>query len=371
MAHVDVVTFCHGRDLRDRISADFHRYWGNAPVKLHLAEFGKREHTLRALSAARFETSTLVENSNVVSVLDKLGWERDDNLMLFDDIIFAPLMVKFGSNSILSPHDCMSSMFRAHLEHSLIPDLRKYVQFRLARLYEKRYFHHALLTHVISHRDRVCLEMINPQARFHVIPNADLQNPLVGGETPVDHDLMIWGDLSVSAISSGVKQIVSFLREDKGWLKRTRILMVGKVPLCSAKKILGDDLTELCEYAQWLEDESGMARSAKINVVPDLGGAGMKNRCINLLAAGKCLACLYLQMEGIEKASDTGAINAGGIRELLRKIKPALVSGSYQLIADAGKRIYEKEYNRGVITEQWREMIERSLWIRHGARDSQ
>jgi len=361
---VDVVTFYDDRGLRDKITAEFQLFWGDTPLNLHLVESGKKKHAVSALLAGRFESTTKVENSQLGNVLDSLGWDKHDRLMILDDIILAPLLEKYGKNSILSPHDCMSQLFKAHFLSSTITDIRKYVQYRLAQHYEKKYLHLALLTHVISHRDRVHLEKANPKARFHVISNADMLNPLARNELTAEFDVLIWGDLSVPTISAGVKKIIRFLEKDKECLKRLRIMMVGKLPLIRAKEILGYNFEGFLDYAQWLEDENGSKRTAKIYLIPDLGGAGMKNRCINLLAAGKCLACLYPQMEGIEKTCDRGSINAIEIEELLLKVKKVIASGSYQLIADTGKSIYEKEYSLGIITKQWREMIERTMSIK-------
>jgi len=150
-------------------------------------------------------------------------------------------------------------------------------------------------------------------------------------------------------------------------LASTRKILIGKVSKGEAEVIIGKNMMMQIEYSPRLEDESGHIRSAKIVLIPDIGGAGIKNRVVNVLSSGLCLACLLPQMEGVEAVADRGAINAVTVKELVERMAWALQTGKYKQIAETGQRIYHNYYNLDLNYRLWREMIERALAIRERA----
>ena len=119
------------------------------------------------------------------------------------------------------------------------------------------------------------------------------------------------------------------------------------------------------DYASRLEDNTGQPRSARIMVVPDIGGAGIKNRVVNVVSSGLCLACLLPQMEGVELLADRGAINALDMRELVDRISIALDLGDYARIASTGQALYHAHYSLDSNRRLWRALIERALSVRN------
>jgi hypothetical protein len=206
--------------------------------------------------------------------------------MILDDIVLAPLALRYGANAIVSPHDCMSAMFWSHFRMAgLAPGAVKYyLQYLTARRYERSYYHYALLVHVIGHRDRVQLQALNPRARYHIIPNTDLLNPGFSKSRPDSWDVMVWGDLRISSILQGVREFLSCISAIPGWVQEHKVIVVGRVGIAQARAMIGDGLLDRVEYAPMLEGEDGSLRQAGITVIPDLGGAGMKNRVVNILA---------------------------------------------------------------------------------------
>jgi hypothetical protein len=372
MTEVDLITFTAGSST-ERTLVEIQRFWGDRSVRIHALRLEPRSSGLSALLRGQFQLTTEFDRNKLAAKLEELNWSERNNLVIFDDIVLAPLAQAYGTNAIISPHDCMSEMFLSHFRH-LHPlsasRLRKYIQYRTARQYEQRYYQSALLVHVITQRDRVWLEAINPLARYHVVPNADLLNPGLVYDSNPEHDLLIWGDLTIAACAKGTRE---FLRQIRGatHLNRARIILVGKVPDDTAERIIGRDCMELVDYSPRLENEAGQMHTAKIFVIPDIGGAGIKNRVVNVLSSGICLACLLPQMEGVDTIADRGAINAVTMSELVNRIVDVLRTGQYSNIAKIGENIYKDVYSIEANRRQWRDMIERALSIRSANHDQE
>ena len=365
LTDIDLVTFTH-RDLREEIQLKVQEYWKDRPVKLHLIEYGHRANEIHALLAGRYQFGTMVEVSALSAVLDELDWSNSNNLLILDDIVLAPLALEYGRNAILSPHDCISKMSYSHFRFSA-PGLQKmkyYVQYRIARYYERTFYQHALLVHLVTQRDRILMEQINPNARYHVIPNAALLNPGFSKEKPDTWDILVWGDIRIGSIAEGVRKFLSLATQDRKKWVSLKTAVVGRVPLTEASRILGSDLLSDTEYVDYLEDLHGSVWQAKITVVPDGGGAGIKNRCVSVVSSGKCLACLYPMMDGIEKVCDRGAINANSLTELVVKVMRSLGEGTHQKIGEVGQIIFEQEYGLKSVERWWSELIQRAAAIR-------
>ena len=365
LTRVEVVSFVEER-RREEVELRFQEYWEGRVASSHWVAYGPRKSSLQALLERRFQFGTEMESSSLMELLDRLLRESPDRLLLFDDITLAPFLARYGENAIMSPHDCMSRMFSSHLQRRPLgwEAARLLLQSRIARRYEREYYHLALLTHVITQRDRIWLEEINPRARYEVVPNADLLNPGFSPSRPNGWDLLVWGDLRVGSILRGTK---TFLRELSRFSPgEGRTLVVGRVTEAEARGRLGEDLLSGVTYAPLLEDREGRVQHAKITVVPDDGGAGIKNRCVNILSSGKCLACLYPQMEGVERASDLGALNAMDHRDLVGKVRSVLADGSWEEIASRGQEIYAREYGAEANTQAWADMVRRAALLCHG-----
>lgn len=361
---VKVVSFVE-REKKVQCECTFNNFWKERVNGINWVEYGPQSSSLSAAISWRFKFGVQIENSYLHSVLDGLSWKSPDNLLIFDDIIFAPLMTRYGTNAILSPHDCMSKMFWSNLRGSKIKmgTVKYLLQGMIARHYESTFFNKALLIHVVTQRDRVWLEAINTKAKYAVVPNSDLLNPGFTGISQNNWDVLIWGNMGIRSISYGVKVFLDAARK-QGWLKQNTIMLAGRVAAKYAQKIIGEDLFSLVTYMPNLEDNNGKLQHAKITVIADVGGAGIKNRCVNILSSGKCLACIYSQMEGIEKACDLGAINATTLAELADRVKKALHEETWMKYAKIGQDIYKQEYSENVIQKLWANMVERAIMIR-------
>ncbi|MCB9121234.1 MAG: hypothetical protein H6640_16035 [Caldilineaceae bacterium] len=366
MTHVDLVTFADESCLEKTV-ADLHAFWGGRHIGSVQAITLQRETGwLGSLVRRQFQFTTVFDRKALAAKLDQLRWSDPGHLLIFDDIVLAPFAQSYGANAILSPHDCMSEMFRSHaqlLDFS-IAKLRKYIQYKIARRYERRFYSAALLVHVISQRDRIWMESINPAARYHVVPNSDLLNPGLVKDDLSPWDTMIWGDLSIAACAQGTREFLSQARQHPR-LAGARMILVGKVSRDVALNMIGRECMAQVDYASRLEDNTGQPRSARIMVVPDIGGAGIKNRVVNVVSSGLCLACLLPQMEGVELLADRGAINALDMRELVDRISIALDLGDYARIASTGQALYHAHYSLDSNRRLWRALIERALSVRN------
>ncbi|MGI9179356.1 MAG: hypothetical protein ACR2H9_02410 [Longimicrobiaceae bacterium] len=344
----------------------FRRFWSGSPVSLHLLEPGRQVGALEALRRGRFQTSISIEASGLGDRLQELDWEARENLVVLDDIVFAPLLPRYGRNALFSPHDCVSEMFRSHsrIAVSLRSALRYRVLQRIAQHYETEFYHHALLTHLVTERDRILLQGVNPGARYHVAPYVD--EGLRASSPPVlsyTWDVVIWANLAIPSSVRGTQAFLAAVATDPKW-RHIRLALIGRVPAANAEQALGRSSLSRLEYSPYLEDERGQIRHAKITVVPDIGGSGIKSRCLGLLASRKCVACLYSQMEGIQSICDSGAVNASSPEALAARVKAVLRAGLYEGIAAEGHEIYAREFDKAVLHRKWIDMVRRALVIR-------
>lgn len=367
VTRVDVVSFVEREKLEESECA-FAEFWHDHDVGIHWVAYGKQSNSLNAALTGRFQFGSRLKDPDFPILLEELDWQSSARLLIFDDIVMAPLLKRYGKNSILSPHDCMSKMCWSHFRSSPpgIDSIRYLLRSLISRRYERSFYHLSLLTHIITQRDRVWLEKINPKARYEVVPNSDMLNPGFSASAPNAWDVLVWGDLRISSIAQGTRAFLSTVAKDKNWLESIRLLVAGRVSTLTAQKIIGADLLSRVVYVPYLENDKGQLQHAKITVIPDVGGAGIKNRCVNMLSSGKCLACLYPQMEGVEKACDRGAINAITLTELVSRIKKALYMETWLSYAQIGKMVFERENNESANRQLWSEMVERAVAIRSG-----
>lgn len=365
--HTQVVTYANSeRDTT--VAASFADYWTSYGVHLvRVLPLATRRSVASSLVAHHFQTSTMLMSNRLHEVLEALDWRDPCNLLVFDDIAFAPLMPRYGCSAILSPHDCLSAMFLSHARSSGLTyaAASSYARYRTALHYERQYYHLPLLTHVVTHRDRALLQQINSRARYHVVPNGDW--------APIDTlrandprwDVMIWVDLSLQALARDTRRVLRLAKRSPLWDQTHRLIVVGRVPRSVAERILGSRTLSGVDYASRLESQDGKTVTARVILIPDTGGAGIKSRCVSVLAAGGCLASVYRQMEGLEKAQDLGAINASDHKRLLARVARALSDGSYREIAIIGKSIYDEHYGERAMRENWQHMVRRAVTLRH------
>jgi hypothetical protein len=366
MTDIDVLTFAD-ESAKQSVFQTLKDYWKDRPITFHIINRRNRSPWYKATIKRQFQFGATLDDDDLSGALGGMDWMNPGRLVLLDDIVLAPLARIYGRNAVLSPHDCFSEMFKSHfrLQPPSVSKLKKYFQYLTARHYESKYYHHALLVHVITHRDRVWLQDINPSARYHVIPNADLLNPGFVNDGKWACDIMVWGDFRISSCLHGTREFLDIVRGD-AYLSKVKLIVVGRVSKEEACKMLGDALFSSVTYYPNLEDESGRIRIAKVTVVPDIGGVGIKNRVVNILSTGLCLACLLPQMEGVELIADIGAINAVNMNMLIGAIGHSLRQETYTEIGALGRKMYQQEYGIDKIRQLWREMIERAMVVRKG-----
>lgn len=361
---VQLVTFAHPSE-KEKVSSALSSYWQpHNQVQLNLASVKTKSSILESILRQRFQFGLLLERSDIDWILKSLSWNSSDKLILFDDIVLAPLLMRYGRNALISPHDCISAMFRSHYQTVPLGKVKAklFTQYRIARFYESRFYQSALLTHLLTQRDRVLLEHINPHARYHVTPLQIPHAPNYTLRSSESWDILIWADLAIPALVSAVRQCVERLRPYAQ--NALRIMIVGRVPVEEIGQILPlDTLSHFC-YSRFIEDDKGAARRARVVLIPDVGGAGIKTRCLSILASGQCLACLYSQMEGIEKAADIGAINAFSLSDLIPKIIRILESNAETPIANLGQKICRDRFNTETIEREWQQMLERAQVVK-------
>lgn len=362
---IDLITYGEsGRcgEVVDRLE----EFWKETPVRHHVIEYAPNPAPLRAWRERRFQLGLRVETPQLRDLLDELHWRQRDRLVVMGDIVFAPLARQYGGNLLLSPHDCISEMLKMHFQQALpaAAALKYYAQYRIARHYEQAYFQEALLIHVVTHRDRLMLQNINPRARYHVSPYRDRTSEVKASRQPPDVDVLIWADLRLAAVARGARAFIDAWGRCAQNQPSCRVLLVGRVDKESVSRLLGCDLPAGFEYGPRLEDDQGHSRRGAVTVIPDAGGTGIKTRLLHVLASGGCAACLYSQTEGIEWVADAGAINAHTLPDLAHSVRRALQTGSYRRTAARGTELFERYFSLARIEQAWDAMVERAVAVR-------
>lgn len=344
--------------IRERLCA----LWSAEGIRPHVLVRPPLPSALSAMTQGRFQTGLAIERSGIAAWLAQQLAADPVSLILFDDIVFAPLLDRYDERALIAPHDCISYMLATHARSALPRPaaLRIGIQSRIARSYERRWYHKALVTQAVTPLEKQRLAKVNPLARFEVASFRHDPGPISLPPDRFDADLLIWADLGVPSIAEGARRFLTAYLSRARHQASARPLLVGRIPVDRARRLLGAAAMKAVRYDERREDPQGALRHGKITVLPDVRGAGLKSRALSVLSSGSCLACCSDQMAGLEWAADIGAINAASPEGLAAALVARLDCGGWEAIASRGAELYAVNMSEEAVARQWVTLVRRA-----------
>ncbi len=361
--HIHVITFAAQESI-NAVRNELTREWGSYGVAVTVLPLREGSNSITALRHRKLLTTTRLPLEEVLEQMKQLGGTCETGLVILDDIALAPMLSYCGMHTLFSPHDCISAMELSSLHQMAVGPrwLRQYLQYIVSLHYERTYYHNSLLVHLVTDRDRKNLLDVNAACRCHVVPYRDDSVTRSNARDKFTHDVVIWTDLNRDGLLQGT---IGFVREAlRGSLNERKVLIVGKVTSQEALQKLRTTIPSNWEYSRLLEDDQGAFRYGRVTVVPDIGGAGIKSRILNVISRGDCVAALYEQMSGIDGLADVGALNSFSMNGLVKLVERALDDGSWEQIGLTGQAMLDEEMNETVLRRKWLDMIVRAMTIK-------
>jgi glycosyltransferase involved in cell wall biosynthesis len=287
-----------------------------------------------------------------------------------DEIGLTQGLPDMRENGVLSINDCTTLVYRYKIRAAgCLSRIFFSQQLKLVARLEKSLHQSFRVVHVVTERDARYLRRLNPDLRVEVIP-ISLQNNATSnaGQTTPEvrpKNVLTIGDCNTTWVRSG---IVAFMLKawpkiycnipgarltvlarptDRGLLKAAR-----QVPACTL-------LSYVSNYAETLNQ-------ADVIVIPDEGGAGMKNRVLEVMALGKPCALSLDAARGFEFDGVQDRLLFRDMDECVGKVT-AFLSDPVQAASIGAhlKSVARRHYSFEAVGQRW-EML--YLGLRPGQR---
>ena len=163
----------------------------------------------------------------------------------------------------------------------------------LARSLEKRYAKMAAAVHLVSRGEADVFFGVNPEATVACIRLAGQRGSGGAGRgvtarNECEFDLLLLGNCAFQHIWSGALAFLSKpLAEIRKCVGVTRVAVLGGHETPGRRREIVR--RSGASYVEWVSDYIGFLSKAKLVVVPDTSGTGLKNRVIDVLGFGGCL----------------------------------------------------------------------------------
>jgi hypothetical protein len=249
----------------------------------------------------------------------------------------------------------MSHLFREEARRAATWHERAHFEMRrlYARRAERRYYRRADVVHVVSEQDARELGRIDRAIRTKVIP--------IASEIPADDRLapvstrrlrMIWGNLGSPVILQGLRELLATAGRRRstalhGWT------LLGRVPAADAMQRLPELSASGLAYLESVPSLSEMLGQAAIVLLPDLGGTGQKNRTLDALAHGCCVAGQAEVFRGLQPLGQFAQADTfDGLLDFLERASPDAVAAT-----GMRARQYADSFGVAARGREWRDLL--------------
>lgn len=217
---------------------------------------------------------------------------------------------------------------------------------------------------LISERDRQTLARSCPQANLHVVPNGvnpdQFHTTEDAAEPDSDQNLLLFvGNMSVlhniDAARYLVNEILPLVHKS---LPNVRVKVAGAEP---AREVIALDRTPVVSVTGYVDDLNRALNEAAVFVAPLRFAAGVQNKVIDAMAAGRAVVTTGIVNQGI------GAVPG---RDLLVADEPAALAAHVVALCrdpdrrrnlGAAARLYAREHFQWDLVAERMRMIEASL----------
>jgi hypothetical protein len=351
---VHLLVYVNDASHRDRVQ----EAWTDTTATFHFLSKRMRFRYWRSL--ARGEAMPTVERDfpREAAIIRTNTTNPAFTRLLLDSHCVAPLAAHFKSGVVVTGPDCMSRQFDQLMTHSNSMKARLHNRVRrwFALNNERRWFHLAERTHMVSEMDRDALLASNPAARVEVIP-LGMAMPRAEALLPWTERRggVIWGNVDFPPVLAGLQTIFNSLNgAETGSLRDWTLL--GKAPKARARTHLPNLDATGVRYLEWCPDISKLLAESKYVLCPDTGGAGQKNRCLDALAHGCVVLGLAEIFRGFEGKSGDAYFEMKSFAEIPSVLKLASGFKGAQ-VARAGQILVQEQFSHSALARHWNQLL--------------
>lgn len=344
--------------ISDAQRAALTEYWSDAGLHWHFLTRQTRGRHARAIRE-RLSLPTVTRDFSAEAGVVRACVVRGTECRVLVDLISgSPLCTRVPGGVLVSGHDCMSHFWRsmAHWAGSWREKWLALARRQFALQAERRFYHLAHRVHVVSSLDVQELAKVNPRARTVVIP--------LGGRSADPARLrpaserrggVIWGNLAFGPIAAGARRLVRAMSARPGaWSEWS---LIGGVPAAEAQRRIPELGQTGLRYTERVADLSATLGGARIVVLPDLSGAGQKNRCLDALSHACCVAGMAEVFRDFPGRSGTHFLEVSTPEELARRLEPVTMQEAESLGME-GRRLFETHFTMPALATRWRAALE-------------
>lgn len=333
-------------------------YWKDAEITWHFLARRSRGRHLRALGQ-QLSLPTVTRDFAAEAAVVRQATRRGVPCRVLVDLISgSPLCTRVPEGVLVSGHDCMSHFWKCMAEWAGTARERWVARVRrhFALQAERRFYHRASRVHVVSSLDAQELARVNPAARTVVIP--------LGGKSAEPRHLQadsarkggwIWGNLAFGPIASGARSLLAAMAQTPtAWAEWT---LVGALPEVEARRRLPELAGLNLAYAARVPHLEAGLGAVRTVVLPDLSGAGQKNRCLDALSHGCCVVGLAEVFRDFPGEAGRHYLEAKSSADLATTLRTLSASRSAE-VGREGRALFERHFTMTALAERWRAALD-------------
>ena len=311
-------------------------FWGRCSgIQFHIVPSKSAVWRATGPIRSRFLNESRIDFSKLRVAICSLSRGEEIPVVL-DDAILSRMLGTIRNPVLHSPHDCLSRLYWAEAQHSrsVRTKLEFYYRHFVVSRYERQFYCMARSVHLVNTTDEVLLKAQNPNVRTFLCPIASLLSPVESGpQVERDIDLLVWGNYRSGPVRQGALETILVLKNGEEYWRTKRVVLLGRAAFS-----LGATGLELCDQ---VSDLAKYLRRVKVCMLPDLDGAGIKNRAIDCLSQGVCLAGLRSQLGGLPTPLDY-CLPGETIQNVLEQCRSALAHSRHRSLGTSGLRVFQQ-----------------------------
>lgn len=296
-------------------------------------------------------------SSKLSNKVNELVRMEEINVVFLEEFPVSPNIKRIkNAKVILSLVDSISlrQLRFARTSKSLVKIIYHLFGWIYGSFYEKYFVRHADIVHLVSYEEQHRLEKKLNHSNIKIISvgveSKEVPDTVVKS---YDYDLCFSGNLNFYHIQESLawflKNVYSDLCQHRQGIK---MAVLGSCEYDKAQELQVNNLG--VEYFSWVDDYDSILRSAKIVVLPDINGTGIKNRSLNAMAVGNAVVGTSFAFEGIPVKNKNHCIIANDPYEFLQAIEDLLDNSEKRLqIGLAASKFIKDNFDMDHIGEQW------------------